>query len=177
AETVMAHRAVNVCGERHVLEAALAEIAIKDISAARQASWPTKDGNALPQAARVFARGRGVCKFEVRVIRDDQIELPIPIVIHESAAASPSFSITGDARRICHLFESAVAVMVKPVFSVVRDVKIFQPIIVKVPYAYALTPSGCHKACLGSYVSKRPVVIVAIQVIGRGALNGKPFQR
>jgi len=73
----MAHRAVNVCGKRHVLEAALAEIAIEDISAARQATRPAKDSNALPQAAGVFARRGGVCDVEVRIIRDDQIELPI----------------------------------------------------------------------------------------------------
>src|SRR6266581_3982012 len=128
----MAHRTINVCGKRNVLEAALAKIAIQDISAAWQASWPTKDGNALPQAARVFARRRGVCKVEVRIIRDDQIEPPIPIVIHEGAAASPSLSITSNARCVCHLFESAMAVVVEPFFPVVRDVEVFPSVIVVV---------------------------------------------
>src|SRR6266702_137972 len=173
----MAHRTINVRGKRNVFEAALAKIVIERISAARQTPWPAKDSNALPQAAGVFARGRGVCKVEVRIVRNDQIELPIPIVIHEGAAGAPGLSVACHAGFFRHLFESAVAVVVEAIFSVIGDVQIFPSIIVKVPYAYALTPSGCHKACLGSYVSKRPVVVVAIQVIGRGALSGKTFQR
>src|SRR5882762_5486636 len=138
----MAHRAVNVRGKRHVLESALAEIAIEDISAAGQAPRPAKDSYALPQAAGVFARGRSVCNVEVRIVRDDQIELPIPIVIHEGTAASPSLSITGDAGCVCHLFEGAVAVVVQPVFSVVRDVKVFPAVVVVVADARALTPAA-----------------------------------
>src|SRR6266403_3283882 len=138
----MARRAVNVCGKRHVLETALAEIAIDDISAARQASRPTKDSNALPQAAGVFARRSGVCKVEVRIIRDDQVELPVPIVIHEGAAASPSLSITSDTRCVCHLFESALAVVVEPVFSVVRDVKVLPTVVIVVADTHALAPAA-----------------------------------
>src|SRR5260370_24257847 len=123
AEAIVARRAVDAGRRSYVLEAALAEIAIEDISAARQTAWPAKDSNALPQASGVFARGRGVCKVEVGIIRDDQIELSIPIVIHEGAATSPSLSVTGDARWVCHLFKSAVAVVVGAVFFVVPDVK------------------------------------------------------
>src|SRR5438046_3607897 len=86
----MAHGAVKVCGKRHILEAAVAEIAIEDIPAARQAPGPAKDSKALPQTGGIFARGGGMCKVEVRIVRDGQVELPIPIVIHEGAAASPS---------------------------------------------------------------------------------------
>src|ERR1700756_1869053 len=138
----MAHRAINVCGKRYVLEAPVAKIAIEDISAAKQATRPAKDSNALPQARRVFAGGRGVCKVEVGIIRDGQIELSIPIIIHEGAAASPSLSVTGDARWVCHLFESAVAVVVEPVFSVIRDVKVVPAVVVVVAYTYALTPAA-----------------------------------
>src|SRR5436305_1088473 len=60
----MAHGAVKVCGKRHILEVAVAEIAIEDIPAARQAPGPTKDSNALPQTGGIFARGGGMCKVE-----------------------------------------------------------------------------------------------------------------
>src|SRR5260370_33950438 len=138
----MAHRAVNVCGKRDVFEAALAKIVIERISAARQTPWPAKDSNALPQAGRIFARGSGVCKVEVRIIRNDQIELPIPIVIHEGAAASPGLSVTSNARCVCHLFEGAMAVVGEPVFPVVRDVEGFPAIIVVVADTHALTPAA-----------------------------------
>jgi len=124
------------------LEVAVAEMAIEDIPAARQAPRPAKDSNALPQAAGVFARRRGVCNVEVRIIRDDQIELPIPIVIHKGAAASPRLSITGDAGCVCHLFEGAVAVVLEPVFSVVRDVKVVPAVVVVVADTYALAPAA-----------------------------------
>src|SRR2546421_11008905 len=108
----MAHRTINVRGKRNVFEAALAKIVIERISDARQTPWPAKDSNALPQAGGIFARGSGVCKVEVRIIRNDQIELPIPIVIHEGAAASPSLSVTSNSRCVCHFFERDVAVWV-----------------------------------------------------------------
>ena len=124
------------------MEPAVAEIAIEDIPAARQAPGPAKDSKALPQTGGIFARGGGMCKVEVRIVRDGQVELPIPIVIHEGAAASPSLSVTGDARCVCHLFESAVAIVVEPVFSVVRDVKVVPAVVVVVADTHALTPAA-----------------------------------
>jgi len=64
-----------------------------------------------------------------------------PIVIHEGAAASPSLSITGDACFVCHFFEGAVAVVVEPVFSVVRDVKVVPAVVVVVADTTRLDPS------------------------------------
>src|SRR5437016_13963958 len=108
----MAHGAVKVCGKRHILEAAVAEIAIEDIPAARQAPGPAKDSKALPQTGGLFARWGGMCKGEVRIVRDDQVQLSIPIVIHEGAAGSPTISVTGYHLRVRHHFESAVPVVV-----------------------------------------------------------------
>src|SRR2546429_6882533 len=68
----MAHGAVKVCGKRHILEAAVAEIAIEDIPAARQAPGPAKDSKALPQTGGIFARGGGMCKVEVRIVRSEE---------------------------------------------------------------------------------------------------------
>jgi len=138
----VAHRPINVRGKRNVFEAALAKIVIERISAARQTPWPAKDSNALPQAGGIFASGRGMSKVEVGIVRNDQIELPIPIVIHEGAAASPSLSVTSNARCVCHLFEGAMAVVVEPVFPVVRDVEVFPAIIVVVADTHALTPAA-----------------------------------
>src|SRR5947208_11342182 len=98
----MAHGAVKVCGKRHILEPAVAEIAIEDIPAARQAPGPAKDSKALPQTGGIFARGGGMCKVEARIVRDGQVELPIPIVIHEAqplpqvfpSPATPAVSAT-----------------------------------------------------------------------------------
>src|SRR5229473_4859612 len=177
AEAIVARRAVDAGRRSYVLEAAFAQVVVKDVLARWQATRPAKDGDALPQAGGVFAGGRGMCKVEVGIVRDGQIELPIPIVIHEGAAGAPGLSVACHAGFFRHLFEFASKVVVESIFPVIGNVKIFPSIIVKVPYAYALTPSGCHKACLGSYVSKRPVVVVVIQVIGRGALSGKTFQR
>ena len=82
-----------------------------------------------------------MCKVEVRIIRNDQIELSIPIVIDEGAAASLSLSVTSNARCVCHLFESAVPVVVEPGFPVVRDVEVFPAVIVVVADTHALTPA------------------------------------
>src|SRR5260370_32947912 len=85
AEAIVARRAVDAGRRSYVLEAALAEIAIEDISAARQTAWPAKDSNALPQAAGVFARRRGGCKGEGRRVPTHQTRLPIPIHIRNVA--------------------------------------------------------------------------------------------
>src|SRR6267154_859811 len=169
----MAHRAVNVCGKRDVFEAALAKIVIERISAARQTPWPAKDSNALPQAGRIFARGSGVCKVEVRIIRNDQIELPVPVVIHEGAAASPSLSVTGDPRCVCHFFESTVTVVVEPVFPVVRDVKVVPAVIVVVADTHALTPAARDQTSLLCYIRECSIVVVTVEMTGGRTLGVK----
>src|SRR5437588_6501717 len=172
----MAHRAINVCGNRNVLETALAKIVIEDVVAAGQAPRPAKDSNALPQTAGVFARGRGVSKVEVRIICDDQIELPIPIVIHEGAAASPSLSITGDACCVRHLFESAVAVVVEPVFPVVRDVNVVPAVVVVVADTHALTPAAGDKTSFLCNIGECSIVIVTIEMTGGRTLCVKTIE-
>src|SRR5712691_11318502 len=142
AEAIVARRAVDAGRRSYVLEAALAEIAIEDISAARQAPRPAKDSNALPQASGIFAGGRGVCKVEVRIVRDGQIELPIPIVIHEGAAGAPGLSVACHAGFFRHLFEFASKVVVEAIFSVVRDVKVVPAVVVVVADTHALPPAA-----------------------------------
>src|ERR1700675_776817 len=70
-----------------------------------------------------------------------------------------------------------MVVVVQPVFSVIRDVQIFPPIIVVISRANALAPSRGGKPGLGGNVRESPIMIVVIKVIGRSVLRRKSLQR
>src|SRR4051812_12531807 len=67
--------------------------------------------------------------------------------------------------------------MVEPVFSVIGDVQIVPVIVVVVTDANPLAPTGRFQAGFYGDVSKRAVVIVSIEVVGRRFTAGRGFKR
>src|SRR5450755_2938319 len=57
--------------------------------ARRQPTWAAIDRDALPIAGGVFARGRSMLKGETDVIRNEKIEMTVPVVVQKRATGSP----------------------------------------------------------------------------------------
>ena len=103
--------------------------------------------------------------------------MSIAIVIDESAAGSPRFAGAAHAGFIAYVGKRAVPVVViQNIFPVVGDIKIFPSVVVVVAHTNALPPSGVRQAGLVRGVAERPVMVVAIQVIGGAFPDGKSFK-
>src|SRR6266851_5809922 len=113
-------------------------------------------------------------KIEICVVRNDQIQVAIPVIVHEGAPTAPSLSIACDAGQFSHLFEPAVHVVVQLIFAVVGYVKIFPAIVVIVSDTYSLAPAGRGETCTDRHVSKRSIVIVVIKMIGGSVFAWEP---
>src|SRR5712671_3277012 len=102
--------------------------------------------------------------------------MPIAIIIDESTARSPSFAGAAHAGFIAYVGKRAVPIVViQNIFPVVGDVQIFPSVVVVVAHANALSPTGVRQSGLVRDVAERPIMVVAIQVIG-GAFGGKSLE-
>src|SRR5882724_4166487 len=69
-----------------------------------------------------------------------------------------------------------MVIMIETVLPVIRYVQVFPTIIIVIPDANALTPSGGNKAGLHGELRESPIMIVAIQVIGGSLIGWESFQ-
>ena len=88
-------------------------------------------------------RGRSG-KIEIHVIRDDEIEVAVAVVVDERTTGAPGLTGSRDAGFLRNLGEHSVIVVVEPVLAVVGDVEIFPSVVVVVADAHALAPAGCR---------------------------------
>ena len=97
AEGIVAVGAVDVRFGRNVFKRAVAAIVIENVLRPRQATRPAHHRNALPDAGRTLAgRGRGR-QIEVDIVRYDEIEPAVAVVVDEGAARAPGLARSGDA--------------------------------------------------------------------------------
>src|SRR5437667_2596849 len=121
---------------------------------------------AFPTATTVLAGNGRMFNRKSHVVRDEQIEVAIAIVVHETAPRSPAWLITQEPGCFCYIGECAVAIVtVKNILSKPGAKDIVKSVVVVVSNADSAGPSDRVQPCLFGYVRKCPVAIVLVQAI------------
>ena len=105
-------------------------------------------------------------QIETQIVRDEQIETPVPVVVDEGAARSPPGLPGRQPGGARHVLERAVAaIMVQHVLAVVRDRQIDEAVVVVVArHRRRMRPSHRVQPGMGGDVRERAVVIVVVEV-------------
>src|SRR5215471_17137327 len=101
--------------------------------------------------------------------------MAVAVVVNEGAASAP-FAGPCDTGFVGDLNEHSVLVVVQAVLSVVGDIEVFPAVVVVVADANALSPARSGEAGLVGNVGECAVVVIAVEVIGRGLAAGKAFE-
>ena len=128
---------------RHVGEGAVAIVVIKHVRIAGEAAWAAHHRNPLPLAGGGLSGRAGLCRIELDVIADKQVEVSVAIVIQEGATGAPAYALIVDSGFASHIGEGAIAVVVKQnVVSPEATKEIVPAVVVEIPDADAGLPAG-----------------------------------
>ena len=153
----------------NVGERSISVVVIQNILAALQSRRPAGDHHAFVEARTGFGHGRRG-QIEIDVVGDEQIELPVAIVVDEGAASVPALAFARHASLLADIGERAVAVVViQNVLAEVGDEQIVPAVVVVVADANALSPARVRDSGLRGDVGKCAVAIVAEQMRRRFA--------
>ena len=94
AEGVVAVRLVDVGFRSDILKGAIAAIVIQDVLRACQSARAAHDWNAFPNTSWPIPRGWSRSQIEIDIVRGDEIEIAVAIVIYERATCAPCFTGT-----------------------------------------------------------------------------------
>ena len=161
-----------------VLKRAIAQVAVERDAAEWQSARAAVDGHALPFAVGGLAGRRGGLRIELLVLRDDKVEQPIPVVVHEAAAGTPLVRGTADACRAGDVGEAAVAIVaVERVRAPIGDEKIQLAVVVVVARADGAAPAGPAKPAGVRHVLECAVPDIPVQAARRCLVLGEALQR
>ena len=120
---------------------------------------------------------RSGLQIEIDVIRDEKIDVPVAVVVDESAACVPALAVSSHAGFFANVGEGAVpVVVVENIFSEVGDEEIVEPVVVVVADAHALPPAGMNQTGFGGDVGEGAVTII-LEKMRKGFLSGgKAFE-
>src|SRR5581483_1225427 len=142
-------------------------VAIKDIGAARESLGSTRYRDFVVVAVHCRTRLWRTRQIKVHVTCNEQIEMAIAIVVQKAAASAPAIRRPGHAGFFRNVAKRTVAIVViKDIFSEVRDKKIIEAVVVVVANTARLTPSRMREPCLGGDVGKCSVAVVVKQKTG-----------
>src|SRR5229473_2115176 len=137
------------------------------MSSSGQSDRPTFNGDTFPVAIWVLSWHRCVLEREAHVIGNEQIKIPIPVVVKETASRSPAWLIVPKAGTLGHVGKRSIAVVsIETVLPEVGTKNILESVVVVVADANAGRPAGCLQASLLRDVGERSVAIVLVQAIG-----------
>src|SRR5438874_10055958 len=132
----------------YVLKLSATKIVIEDVLCSGQATRSAHDWHAFPHArSALTGSGRGR-EIEIDVVRNNQIQESVAIVVHESAACAPCFPISCNSRLSAYFAEDALLVVVQTIASVIGDVQIVPAVVIVVSNADSLAPAGGHEPSL-----------------------------
>ena len=141
-------------------EGAVAVVVIEDILAALEARRPTCYLNSFVSTSSGLWK-RCCLDIEVYVVGDKQIEMAVAVVVEKGAAGVPPCLRLQQARLLCDIRESSIAVVtVENVLAVVADKQIVPAIVVVVADTAALTPSAAGEASFDGDIGECAVAIV-----------------
>ena len=142
----------------------------------RQPARTAVHGHALPAAVRVLAGLRQLLERRVQVIRDEEIEAAVAIVVDPGAARAVAHVVLLQARLRGDVGERAVAVVViEHVLAAAGDEQIVEAVVVVVADGDRRRPARARQARFRRHVGERAVAVVLVQAIGRA--RGAPSRR
>src|SRR6266852_2753890 len=148
AEGVASIGLVDVGLGCNIREGPVTAILVQNILRPRQTTWSAHHRHTLPHARTSLARGWSSGQIEIHIICHHQVEAPVTVVVNECAASTPGLSRSRYASLFSHFGEHAMVIVIETVLPVIRDVQVFPTIIIVVPDANALPPSGGNKTGL-----------------------------
>src|SRR5258708_152227 len=150
----------------YIGESSVTVVSIERMLTGRQTSRSALDGYPLPTATTVLTRDQRVFQRKSYVVRNEQIEVPIAIVVHEAASGPPALLIAQKAGCLRHISECSIAVVaVENVLSKPGTKDVIKTIVVIVANANSAGPSNRVQSRLFCYVRKCAVPVVLIQSI------------
>src|SRR3954469_9766452 len=176
AEGVMTVRLVDMGFRGDILKCAIAAVVIQDVLRACQPTRAAHDRNAFPDTGWPITGGGRRSQIEIDIVRTDEIEIAVAIVIYERATRAPCFTGTRHPGLLSDFGEDGTIIAIEAVLAVVGDVKVFPAIVVVVPDAYALSPAGRPQASLLGHIGKRSVVVIAVEAVRRALAFGEALE-
>ncbi len=157
---------------RDIRKSAVAAIAVENVRAASETLRAAGNGNVVVVAVACLARLGSAGEIEIHVVRDEQVEVAVAVIIQKTASCAPRITVPGNAGLFRHVGECAVAIVViQDVVSPVSDEQIVVAIVVVVADAASLSPARTSQACFLCDVGERAVTIVVKQVAGGMAIR------
>ncbi len=156
------------CG-RDIGEGAIAIIAIERMAPVGQALGTAAHRHALVIAACAGARARHRLCIEDKIVRHEQVELAIPIVIEKSATGAKARLRIHQSRCLGDVGEGAIAVVViQRVLAPVSNEEVFKPVVVIIPDCHSVGESCAKQSGLPGHVGEGSVPVIFIQAVGGG---------
>ncbi len=102
--------------------------------------------------------------------------MTVAIIVEKCATRVPTLAVPSHSRLFGDVRERAVAVVVvQNIFPEICHEQVFVTVVVVIPDAYALAPTGMQQTGLRRDVRERAVAIVLEQVRSRSLPGGKTF--
>src|SRR4051812_34744273 len=117
------------------------------------------------QLAIGIAAGSGIqSRVKLYIVRNEQVQKSIAVVINETAPGIPSGVRTKQASLERYIAKAALSeISVERILAPVSDEQIVESIVIEISHAAALTPAGPHEPGSGSHIGKGAVAIVMEQ--------------
>src|ERR1700722_667780 len=127
---------------------------------------------AILPAGRIQAAAYRVgARLPVAVVRDQQIEVPIVVVVDPAAGYGPRRTIEGtwtsQTRLLSNVAKCSVTVVVVEKITVhTGDKNVFVAVVVVVAYGGAHAVASSREPSLGGYIGETSIAIIAVEAIG-----------
>src|ERR1041385_8908291 len=132
----------------------------------RQAARTALHRNSVPVAIAVRARLGDVRGIKLHVVRNEQIEMAVAVVIEKGAASAVAGRFCPETCRLGHISERSVAIVaIELVLSEVGAEQVFEPIIVVIADANTRCPTYVTKSSLLGYIGEGSVSIIFVETI------------
>ena len=162
----------------HIGEASIAQVAIQQVGVGRQTLGAAVDRDALPQTVHALARLGGRREIEGQVVRHEEIEVAVAVVVEKRAAGTPPRPGHRQAGGGAAIVEPAVAaIAVQPVGAEGRDVDVDGAVVVVVAGADRRGPRRPPESRALRDVGERAVAAIAIHPRRRFAAGQAPDRR
>src|SRR5712692_6601268 len=136
------------------------------MSSSGQSDRPTFNGDTFPVAIWVLSWQRCVLERKAHVIGNEQIKVPIPVVVKETASRSPAWLIVPKAGTLGHVGKRSIAVVsIKTVLPEVSTENILESVVVVVTDANAGRPARCLQTGFFRDIDEGAVAIVLVKAI------------
>ena len=167
AQAVSARGVEDACWFGNVGKRSVAIIVEEYILAALQPRWSTRHQQTFVFTRTGFRQRRGL-RIEVDVVRDEQVEMAVLVIVDERApgvvALQPALCSRGDAGLRCDIYEFAVAqILPQRTIAPVCNEQIVPAVVIEITDAAAGAPSGARNTSRRRHIGERTVAIVLVQ--------------